>query len=144
MEKSTSKNSTKTMIIVNAITILAIVVLFEIMKYAEIKILLAGLEILLVIAALITFYYAYWQTSLWKINHKKIEILDEREIQLVSEALRISYSVFTIVTILIIYAFAVIEKGPINVVIAAGLLYFAHMLPSAILGWKGNFCKYEG
>ena len=139
MEKSTSKNRTKTIIIINAITILAIVVLFELMKYAEIKIWLAGLEILILIAVVITFYKAYWQTGLWKINHKKTEKLDEREIQLVSEALRVSYSVFTIVTILIIYAFAVIEKGPIDVVIAASLLYFAHILPSAILGWKVKY-----
>ena len=127
------------MIILNATCILAIVVLFEFLKFAESKILLAGLEILLVIAAVITFYMAYWQTGLWRINHKKTEKLDEREIQLVSEALRVSYSVFTIVTILIIYAFAVIEKGPIDVVIAASLLYFAHILPSAILGWKVKY-----
>lgn len=138
MEKSTFKNRTKMMIIINAITILAIVVLFEFLKITETKIWLAGTGILIIIAAVITFYKAYWQTGLWRINHKKIEKLDEREIQLVSEALRISYSVFTIVTILIIYAFAVIEKGPINVVIAAGLLYFAHILPAAILGWKGK------
>ena len=58
---------------------------------------------------------------------------------MVSNSLRVSYSVFTIVTMLIIYAFAVIEKGPIDVVVAAGLLYFAHILPTALLGWTGKY-----
>ncbi len=138
MEKSTFMNRPRTMIVFNAITILAIVVLFEFLKFAENKILLAGFELLIVIAAVITFYMAYWQTGLWRLSHIKTEKLDEREIKLVSDSLRISYSVFTILTILIIYAFAVIEKGPIDVVIAAGLLYFAHILPSAILGWRGK------
>ena len=144
MEKSTSTNRIKLVIVFNAISILAIVILFELLKFAENKIWLAGLEFLLVITALITFYNAYWQTGLWRLSHTKTEKLDEREMQLISDSLRVSYSVFTIVTILIIYAFAVIEKGAIDVVIAAGLLYFAHILPSAILGWKRNFSKYEG
>ena len=138
MEKSTSKNRIKTMIIFNAISILTIVILFEFLKYAENKFWLAGLEILMLIAAFITFYYTYLQSGLWKMTHKKMEKLDEREIQLISDSLRVSYSLFTITTILIIYAFALIEKGPIDVVIAVGLLYFAHILPSAILGWKGK------
>ncbi|MEA1898722.1 MAG: hypothetical protein U9N53_13765 [Bacteroidota bacterium] len=138
MEKSTSANWVKLLIIFNAVSIFAIVVLFELLKFAENRIWLAGLEILLVIAVLVTFYKAYWQTGLWSLSHKKTEKLDEREMQLISDSLKVSYSVFTIVTLLIIYAVAVIEKGPIDVVIAAGLLYFAHILPSAILGWRGE------
>jgi len=139
MEKSNSANRIKLVIVFNAMSILAIVILFELLKFTENKIWLAGLEFLLVITALITFYNAYWQTGLWRLSHTKTEKLDEREIQLVSDSLRVSYSVFTIVTILIIYAFAVIEKGPIDVVIAAGLLYFAHILPTALLGWTGRY-----
>ena len=142
MKKSISTNNLKATVIINATSILAIVVLFEFLKIAESKILLAGLEVLLVLAAVITFYKAYWKTGLWRLSHKKTEKLDEREMQLISDSLRVSYSVFTIVTLLIIYAFAVIEKGPIDVVIAAGLLYFAHILPSAIMGWKGNINYY--
>lgn len=138
MKKSISTNNLQATVIINATIILAIVVLFEFLKIAESKILLAGLEILLVLAAVITFYKAYWKTGLWRLSHKKTEKLDEREMQLISDSLRVSYSVFTIVTLLIIYAFAVIEKGPVDVVIAAGLLYFAHILPSAILGWRGK------
>lgn len=139
MEKSTSANRIKLVIVFNAMSILAIVTLFELLKFAENKIWLAGLELILVITALITFYNAYWQTGLWRLSHTKTEKLDEREMQLVSDSLRVSYSVFTIVTILIIYAFAVIEKGAIDVVIAAGLLYFAHILPTALLGWTRKY-----
>jgi len=138
MKKSSSESKIKLVIIFNAMNVIAIVLLFELLKMADNKIWLGVLEFLLVITAFITFYYAYWQTGLWRLAHTKTEKLDEREIQLVSDSLKVSYSVFTIVTVLIIYAFAVIEKGPIDVVIAAGLLYFAHILPSAILGWRGK------
>jgi hypothetical protein len=37
---------------------------------------------------------------------------------------------------MIIYGFALAERGPIDVVIAACLLYLAHILPAAIVGWK--------
>jgi len=58
--------------------------------------------------------------------------------QVMLVSLKYSYSIFSIVTLIIIYGFAVVEQGPIDVVIAACLLYLAHTLPAAITGWKEN------
>lgn len=62
-----------------------------------------------------------------------MKTLDERQIQVILKATRISYSIFVIVVLILIYGFALIAKGSIDVVIAAYLLYLAHLLPASIL-----------
>ena len=62
--------------------------------------------------------------------------LDEREIQVVLKSLRISYSIFTIFCLIIIYGFALIASDPVDVLIAGTLLYMAHTLPAAVVGWN--------
>ena len=62
-----------------------------------------------------------------------MKTLDERQIQVILKATRISYSIFVIVVLILIYGFALIAKGPIDVVIAAYLFYLAHLLPASIL-----------
>jgi len=84
----------------------------------------------------ISFIKAYVKTGLWKFSHSKDTSLDERQLQVILNALKYSYGGFTVITLLIIYGFALAEKGPIDVVIAACLLYLAHILPAAIVGWK--------
>ncbi len=84
----------------------------------------------------ISFIKAYIKTGLWKFSHSKDTSLDERQLQVVLNALKYSYGGFTVITLLIIYGFALAEKGPIDVIIAACLLYLAHILPAAIVGWK--------
>lgn len=56
--------------------------------------------------------------------------------QVMLNSLKYSYSAFTIIVLVIVYGFAIAEQGPIDVVIAACLLYIAHTLPAAIVGWK--------
>ncbi|HKL32487.1 MAG TPA: hypothetical protein VJ919_08140 [Tangfeifania sp.] len=62
--------------------------------------------------------------------------LDERQNQVLLGALKNSYSVFTISVLLLVYGFALFDKQPIDVLLAACLLYVAHILPAAIIGWK--------
>lgn len=78
----------------------------------------------------------YVDTGLWKHIHKKSKYLDEREAMVLTKAVRLSYTIFVVTVMLIIYAFAVIEKGPIDVVIAGSLIYIAHILPAAIIAWS--------
>ena len=68
--------------------------------------------------------------------HKSEEHLDEREIQILLNALRRAYTGFTVICLIIIYGFAIAENEPINVLIAGALLYLAHTLPAAIVGWN--------
>jgi uncharacterized Tic20 family protein len=95
-------------------------------------IVLMGLSLVTVI---LSFIIVFGSTGIWKMSHQRMKALDERQIQVILNATRISYSVFVIVALILIYGFALIEKGPIDVVIAASLLYLAHLLPASILAW---------
>ena len=87
---------------------------------------------------ILSFIYAFSKTGLWKLVHTSTKKLDERQIQIVHRALQISYSIFVIFVLLIIYLYAIVENGPIDVVVAACLLYLSHTLPAAIVAWTEN------
>lgn len=137
MEKG-SKTKGRAALIINFCSVIFLIVVFEILKNANQNALLVFLLLALLAIAISSFIYAYIQTGSFKFVHAKSEKMDERETQLVGKALRYSYSFFTIVVLVIIYVYALVENGPIDVVIAAGLLYFAHTLPAAILTWWGK------
>ena len=83
-------------IIVNYLSLLTLTFIFYYGKTHEFGYpLIAGGAICLLIAQF-TFKRLYMKTGLWKLTHAKIEKLDERELQLTHNALRLSYSIFTI------------------------------------------------
>ena len=95
-------------------------------------------EMVLAALFIISLRTAFIKSKLWKFVHSSDKELDEREIQLVLRSIKYSYSIFTIVCLAIIYGFAVAEQGPIDVLLAGALLYLAHTLPAAIVGWHAS------
>lgn len=94
------------------------------------------IAILLVASVLvISFIYGFGITHLWKLVHTSTRKLDERQIQVVNRALKVSYSVFAVSILLIVYLYALIIEKPIDVVMAICMLYLAHTLPAAVLAW---------
>lgn len=85
--------------------------------------------------ALFTFIRVFWRTHLWSITHKGFKGLDERQVQIVYEALRSSYWIFAVVCLVILYANAIVAKGHIPIVVAGSVLYSAHTLPAAVVAW---------
>ncbi len=77
----------------------------------------------------------YHQTPFWKLTHSKVHMLDERELMITHEATRRSYTIFTIVCLVIIYINVVAEKSSISAITAICILYLAHTLPAAMLSW---------
>jgi len=69
-------------------------------------------------------------------THASYKKLDEREIQVVFKATSISYSLFAIAILVIIYIFILSGLGQIDAVLAVSLLYFAHILPASIIAWN--------
>lgn len=137
MEHNISRKNRRLGVLLNYMALILAVVIFEIIKYDMglsnwIGFSLIGVFLLVLI---VSFTYTFGITGLWKLTHKKTENLDEREIQVVTNSVKISYSVFTILVIVVIYLFAVFGMGPFDVVIAATLLYLAHILPTSILAW---------
>ncbi|MCD6345983.1 MAG: hypothetical protein J7L96_01040 [Bacteroidales bacterium] len=86
---------------------------------------------------MLSFYFSFNKTGLWKFTHTKVRDLDERELIVTSKAIRFGYSVLAIVTaiLLFIYALTPIQA---HVFVAAIILYLAHVLPAVYLGWKGE------
>lgn len=135
MEQKISKTNRRIWIVINYMSVIFILTIFYAGKNLEWPsyVLISG------IVAIIVFVFSFIQvfigTSLWKMVHASDEILDERQIKVVLSSLKYSYRTFTIVCLAIIYGFAVAEQGPIDVVLASCLLYFAHTLPAIIVGW---------
>lgn len=135
MEEKRTKYTWRLSLVVNFISVALLIIVFEILKNTGQNNWLVLLEITLLAIAIASFIYAFANTGLFKFTHTKFSALDEREVQIINKSLRYSYSIFTILVLVIIYVYAIIKNGPIDVVIAAGLLYFAHVLPAGILGW---------
>jgi len=124
-------------VVINYASLVSAVLVFELIKYGLIMPNWIGFSLLgiFMMVLVFTFTYAYGLTGIWSLAHKKTEKLDEREIQVVTHSIRISYTIFAILVILIVYLFAIFGMGPFDVIIAATLLYLAHILPTSILAW---------
>ncbi len=80
----------------------------------------------------ISFYFAFYRTGAWKFVHTPLEKLDERELKIAGSTSRISYAVFTVVSLLVMLVLSLTDLQ-INVVFTAVFIYFAHILPSSIV-----------
>jgi hypothetical protein len=99
--------------------------------------LIVGFLVFLTVATA-SFMVVHIRTGLWKLAHSNREKLDERQIQLTHEALRVSYSVFAVICLLIMLFNAVTGyRGSylFDAVLPVSLLYFAHSLPSSVIAW---------
>ena len=113
------------------------ILFFEMVKYGLIMPAWLGLTLMgiLFVVLVLSFVQTYVRTGMWSLAHRGIDRLDERELLVVTQAVRISYSIFTVMVIVVVYLFALLGAGPFDVVIAGTLLYLAHILPVSILAW---------
>ncbi len=138
MEEQNFKKQNRYWILLNYISLIAVLVFFYTGKYFQWPISSVIFEIGSLSIFIISFIRAFIKTKFWKLVHTSSKNLDEREMQVVLNALRYAYSIFAIICLIIIYAFAIAEYHPIDVLLAGGLLYLAHTLPAAIVGWNEN------
>jgi mannose/fructose/N-acetylgalactosamine-specific phosphotransferase system component IIC len=87
----------------------------------------------------ISVYAGFIKTNFWKMVHSKSKNLDEREFSVVLKAIKFSYSIFAILCIVLIYGLAFTQFLLVDVVLGAGLLYLAHILPAVVVGWNEAF-----
>jgi len=137
MKREISKKNRRIVVIINYLSIFFILVFF----YAGINIgwnvlIIAG-EIIVIITAVMSFIYLHIRTHLWKLVHTSIEELDERQIQVRYESLRYSYSIFSIISLLVIFYHSLTIRGDVSfgMLILSSLIYLAHTLPSSIIAW---------
>ncbi len=86
---------------------------------------------------MLTFYFSFNRTGLFNFTHTKVKNLDERELEVSRRALRFAYSVFSIVAVLLLFCIA-LTSLKVGVLMAAAMLYLAHVLPAVYLGWTGE------
>jgi len=135
MKKMLLKKYRRTGVIINYICLILICLFYELGVINEFTtpIIIAGIGLFIIF--LISFFFTYIRTKIWKQVHLPLKKLDEREVMVVYNALRWSYSLFAIFIIGIIYIFMLSERY-IGAITAAGIIYFAHILPASILAWS--------
>ena len=136
MKNQKSSKQNRVWIALNYLSLIAGMLLFYTVKIYHLPLSFLLFEIGILAIFLFSFLKAFIKTKFWKMVHTSSKNLDEREMQIVLNALRYAYSIFAIICLIIIYAFAIAEYQPIDVILAGGLLYLAHTLPAAIVGWK--------
>ena len=130
-------------IVLNLISLVLLLMFFYLGKFSKWQIIFIIAEILSIAIFIVSLYLGFIKTKFWKLVHSKSKNLDEREMNVVLNALKYAYSIFAIICLVIIYAFAVAEYHPIDVVLAGGLLYLAHTLPAVIVGWNEEIITME-
>ena len=137
MDRNIPLQNRRTGVLINYFALVMALILFELTKYGIGIPHWAGFSLIgiFLLILIISFVYVYVKSGLWRLTHKKTENLDEREIQVVTQAIRISYTIFVITVIVMVYLFAIFGLGTIDVVIAATLLYLAHIIPTSIVAW---------
>ena len=98
-----------------------------------------GLIVVCLITLVLSFLHVIWRTGLWRLTHTGVENLDERQVMVTREALRYSYGIFVPFILAAMFAAAVaadFDRNIFDVMLPAGLLYLAHILPATILAWR--------
>ena len=137
MEKQLSQTKRKAGVLISYLSLIIVVLLFEYCTKNEWSLTFTIIEIGLLAIFISSFIITFIKTGLWQFSHKKIKNLDEREIIITSKSLRISYSIFTIIAIIIIFILGITNIS-ISVVTAASLLIIAHILPASIIAWNSK------
>lgn len=134
MENQKFKN--RLWIILNLVSLISLIVFFYLGKFSNWQFMVIIIEVFSIIIFSVSFYMGFKKTNFWRLVHSKSENLDEREMSVVLKGLKYSYSIFTMVSIAVVYILTLINFQFIDVVYAAGLLYLAHIIPAAVVGWK--------
>jgi len=135
MKQSKSILYRRTGVIINLLSLILFCFLFEASLSYSITTMIIVAKILLLIVLGLSFWLTYIRTGIWRQVHLPKHKLDEREVLVIYNALRYSYSIFSILVLCLIYVYLFFGRN-IGAVTAAGLIYFAHIIPASILAWK--------
>ena len=132
------KKKNTTAVVINYVSLLLMLIIFYAVQWLGLNKIFIIVEIIPLIAIIISFNFAFNRSGLWKLVHRSQKKLDERELQIVHTAIRYSYSIFVIISLALILLFAVAEGRPIDMLLATSLIYLAHTLPAAVIAFSGE------
>jgi hypothetical protein len=139
MKQQNFRGQNRFWILLHYFSLIAVLVFYYSGKYLHWPIVTVIFEIGFLVILLISFFRVFIKTKFWKMVHTSSKNLDEREILAVLNGLKSSYSIFTVICLIIIYTFALIGYHRIDVLLAGALLLLAHTLPAAIVGWNERY-----
>jgi hypothetical protein len=137
-----SKSNRRIGVVINFGSLLTLLAFFFVAKFGGGTIItVVGMSATL-IAIIISFIYVFAKTGLWRLVHTKVDKLDERQVLITHESLRYSYSIFSIICLIVILTSELLKEFVMHginiplVPVFAVLLYLAHTLPASIIAWK--------
>ena len=128
-------------VVVNYLSLFLVLVFFYVAERTNLSAPLIVAGVVALVALAISFIHTYVRTRLWKLVHRRVEDLDERQIQITHESLRYSYGIFSVICLAIILVselirqWAVTPDGLSLMPVLGALIYLAHTLPASILAW---------
>ena len=121
-------------VIFTLLSLISMVLIYEYCKIYQRDSIIIAIVIIPIIIFIVSFIVTFVRTGLWVFVHKPIKKLDEREVVITSKSLRYAYGIFTVVTLILLLSLA-ITHTPIDVVLVASLILFAHLLPASYIAW---------
>ena len=121
-------------VIFTLLSLCSMVLIYEYYKIYQRDSIIIAIVIIPIIIFIVSFIVTFIRTGLWVFVHKPIKKLDEREVVLTSKSLRYAYGIFTVFTLILLLSLA-ITHTPIDVVLVASLILFAHLLPASYIAW---------
>ena len=134
MQKQRSVN--RFWIAINLICLVLLLIIFYLGKFKDWPLMIIIAEFSIFILFVVSLYFGFIKTNFWRLVHTKSKNLDEREMNVILISLKYSYSIFTIIVISLVYISSILNMYIFDVMFGGGLLYLAHILPAAIVGWN--------
>ncbi len=138
---SMSKSTRRIGVVINYGWLLMFLAFFFYGKFGEWTIIAALGMAASLIVIIISFIYVFAKTGLWRLLHTEVDKLDERQVLITHESLRYSYSIFSIICLIVILASELLKEFVMHgisiplIPVFAILLYLAHTLPASIIAW---------
>ena len=136
MKLNLARTNRRIGVIVNYLCLILLLAVYYTVVCIGLNLMLIVCAVTLLVIIIFSFIIVYVKSGLWRLTHAKMDKLDEREVYTTGESLRCSYAIFSVICLAILLAEAVLEKGIVNVLLVAELIYLAHTMPSSVIAWK--------
>ena len=147
MNRVISRSTRRIGVTVNYASLAMFTILFLIGEYGYWSTALMFAASISAIVLITSFLHLHIRTRLWHLVHANTEELDEREVQVSHDSFRRSYTIFSIVSLIVIIFitlsvrfsfFTLTHRGhySFGLIMLLALNYLIHTLPASIIAWS--------
>ncbi len=137
MSLENSQSKRKAWVIITYGSVIATLLLFYFGQQGGWPLSLGILTMVSLVLVGMSLLWLHIRTRLWQLVHMSFDELDERQAQVVHNALRHSYAIFSVTVLAVIFyaAFAYRGNTSLAMLVLGALLHLAHTLPSSVIAW---------